>query len=302
MTPGLHRTPARSTVLREQLRAVLASLRIPILVFAGIVGIATLFGLVGFLGDGRPLDFTPELTALPALLGALLPVGVWMGEERFGTGFRWSMPVERRWHALARVGAGWCVLMAVVAAFVLWQAGATLVTGGSFLAERVLQLLPDPALPDPVDPAALRSVRWTPQPLFWLASFTGATGTYLLASAVALGLRRPARWFAAMAALLFVAGTLADLVGRATGARWLVLAPSRVLRAVLYGPFGFDTLVTARNESLHTGVLLTTGERAAVWTALPDVGDWAVATAAWLVAGAVALWAAAARHRERRAA
>jgi len=298
--PVLHGTPRPPTVLREQLRAVTLALRLPALIFGVVVAVATVFIVVGWLQDRRGLDFEPELSPLTSVLGLLLPIGVWMGEDRFGAGFLWTLPVERRWHALARVGAGWAFLMAIIAAFVGWQALATLLTGGGFLAERTLQLLAGDPSAGPVTADALRSVRWSPEPLLWLAPFTGATGTYLLASAVALGVRRPARRFAALAATLFLLGALADVVGRAIGSERLILAPARVLRAVLYGPFGFDTLSSARTESLKTLATLSNGDRVSVWTGLPDVGQWALATLVWIAAGALLLWAAASRHRERR--
>jgi hypothetical protein len=302
MTPTLHGRPAPATVLREQLRSVALALRLPALAFAALVAVATVIIVVGFLQDRRGLDFEPELSPLTSVVGLLLPIGVWLGEDRFGTGFLWTLPVERRWHALARVGSGWLVLMAIIAGFVAWQAVITLLTGGGFLADRTLQLvLADPSV-GTVGPDALRQVRWTPEPLLWLAPFTGATGTYLLASAVALGVRRPVRRFAAIAAALFVLGALADVVGRAIGSDWLVLAPARVMRAVLYGPFGFDTLSSARTESLKTLATLANGDRVSVWTGLPDVGQWALATGVWIAAGALALLAAASRHRERRGA
>jgi hypothetical protein len=86
----------------------------------------------------------------------------------------------------------------------------------------------------------------------------------------------------------------------ATNTSPISLGPARVVKSIYYGPYGFDTLLTARTESLRTEVFLTTGERVPVWLGLPHLGQWAMATVGWTVGGLLALWAAASRHRERR--
>jgi len=147
-----------------------------------------------------------------------------------------------------------------------------------------------------VDPAALQSLRWTPQPLLWLVPFTAASSAYVLASALMLGLRHPLRWLAGsvLAVFLFVS------VGQAVKAGWLVDGLMGLVQTFFGGRYGFDALLTARTESLHTEVTLTTGETVGVWRALPQLGPWALATLLWMGVGLVLLWAAASRHRERR--
>lgn len=302
MMPTLHATPHPRAVLLEQLRAVGLTLRVPALAAAAFFALATLFSISGFIRGGDALDFHPELSMIPAMVGLALPMGVWMGETRFGAGFFQSLPVERRRHTLARVGAGWAWLMAAVALFVLWQLAFVLLSGGNVLAEETVRILP--SLTDPargaLAPAALRTVRAAPEPLLWLVPFTAATGTYLLASAAALGLRHPLRWIVGTGLGLFLAFAVISEVGLATKADSLAFFPSRMLETLLYGPWGLDTLFTARTESLHTQVRLSTGQTVAVWRALPDVRQWAAATLLWTSAALLALWAAASRHRERR--
>ena len=74
----------------------------------------------------------------------------------------------------------------------------------------------------------------------------------------------------------------------------------RLLESLFEGPYGLDALLTARTTFLNIEVTLSTGDRVAVWRALPDVGQWATATLLWTGTGLVTLWAAASRHREGR--
>ena len=296
--PTLHATPRPRDVLREQLRAVGLALRGPGLAAAALLGVVTLAAAIRLLGARTAIDFHPELSMLPGMVGALLPIGVWKGEERFGAGVLWSLPVDRRRHALVRVGAGWVWLMAAVAVLVLSLLALSLLSGGSVLAERTVRVLPALPVPAPpaLDPAALRAVRWTPNALLWLVPFTAATASYLLASALALGTRHPLRWIVGTLLAPFLLFAFGDL----TDAARLKTAIMRVLPRLFEGPYGIDTLFTARAESLHTEVRLTTGETVGVWRDLPDVAQWALTTLLWTGAGALALWAAASRHRERR--
>jgi hypothetical protein len=231
---------------------------------------------------------------LPALLALVFPIAVWRGEDRFGPGFLWTFPVDRRRHALTKVFAGWIWLMSAVALFVLWLLALTLLSGGSLLREETIRVLSS-SVPAPgafADPGAVQTVRLTPQPLFWLTPFTAATGAYLLASALALGLRHPLRWIVGTALGL----QLVVIAGDAANVEW----PSRLLRALYAGPYGIDTLLSARTESVEVWVTLSTGEHVHAWRALPHLGQWATATLLWTGVGLVILWAAASRHRELR--
>ena len=294
-----HSTPPPRGVLLEQVRAVGLALRWPAVAAAALAALATLLITSDILIGGQAIGFYPELSMLPGMVGLLLPIGVWKGEKRFGAGFLWTLPVDRRRHALTKVFAGWVWLMAVVALFVLWQFTLALLSGGNIIGEETLRVLTSsfPA-PGPIDisTAAMRTVRWTPEPLLWLVPFTGATGSYLLASAVALGTRHPLRWIAGAALGIL----LVDAAGAATHAEWLANAPKRLLEPIFYGPYGFDALLTARTESLHTEATLSTGETVGVWRELPDLGQWAAATLLWTSGSLAALWAAVSRHGERR--
>jgi hypothetical protein len=81
------------------------------------------------------------------------------------------------------------------------------------------------------------------------------------------------------------------LAGRRAGA---------AARLLLDGRYGLDALLTARTESLSTSATLATGGQVRVWSAVPHLADWALATLLWTGAGLLALWAAASRHGERR--
>jgi hypothetical protein len=191
--------------------------------------------------------------------------------------------------------------MGGVALFALWLLALTVAAGGRALPVETLHVLighvPGSG---PLDPAALRTVRWAPGPLIWAVPFTSATATYLLASAVALGTRRPLRW-----AIVFVLANLfASMASEAGSAHprlgWAADAPARALQSLVEGRYGLDTLLTARAAWLDNLAPLTNGERIVVWSAVPELAHWGIATLLWTGAGLLALWAAASRHRERR--
>ncbi|WP_309893775.1 hypothetical protein [Archangium sp.] len=298
MESPLHPIPRPRDVLLEQIRAVGLALRLPAITATVLVGLATLHVTTLVLVSGGAFDFRPEASMLPGVAGLLLPIGVWKGEERFGPGFLWTLPVDRRQHALAKVCAGWVWLMGAVALLVLWMLVISFLTGGNFLAEETLHLLSSREVPTQgtLDPRALETVRWTPRPVLWLVPFTAATATYVLASALALGLRHPLRWIigTVLGALLMGAFT------EAANVEWLATVSQPLLEPLYLGPYGFDALLTARTETLRTETTLSTGETVPIWLGLPDLGQWAVATLLWTGAGLVALWAAASRHRESR--
>jgi hypothetical protein len=299
---ALRSTPRMGGVLREQVRAVTLALRMPALLAAGVAALATLMATGAILRGGTVIDFHPERWVFAAIAGLLLPVGVWMGEERFGTSLLWTLPVDRRTHALAKVGAGWVWLMAFVALLVLWLLAITLLSGGNVLGAETMRLVPPGVEPVEVvtDTSLLRNVSWTPNPVLWLVPFTAATAMYLLASAVTLGVRHPLRWIAGTVLGFFLLSAAFTEIGFAAGSRELAFAPSRLVEAVVYGRYGLDTLVIAGTERIAIETTLATGEATVVWAGLPDPGPWAVATLLWTGGGLLALWAAASRHRENR--
>ena len=303
MTPAaLHGTPTWRSVVMAQLRLVGSALRRPALVAAGLAVPATLLRIEFGPADGV-LNFRPERQELLfGVLGLLVATGIWFGDERIGSGFLWTLPVDRRSHALSRVFAGWVWLMGIVMLSVLWLLAVSVFTGGSVMAEESLRLISSSARAfsfaagDTLDAGAVQTVQWTPTPILWLVPFAAATGVYLIASAMALGIRQPVRWAGGIVLAVYL---LAGL-GQAVNANWPATAPGRLLQGVFDGRYGSDALLTARTGSLKTEATLTTGERVVVWRALPDLGDWAAATLLWTGTGLIALLAAASRHRERR--
>lgn len=176
MDPALHSTPRLREVLLEHVRVLGLALRMPAAAAAGLIGLVTLLVTSAILregGNGGPIDFHPERYMLPALLALVFPIAVWRGEDRFGPGFLWTFPVDRRRHALTKVFAGWIWLMIAVAFFVLWLLALTLLSGGSLLPEETIRILSSsvPAPGNFADPGAVQTVRLTPQPLFWLTPF-----------------------------------------------------------------------------------------------------------------------------------
>jgi hypothetical protein len=303
MTPAaLHGTPGWRSVVMAQLRLVGYALRRPALVVAGLSFPATLLLLELGPEDGV-LDFRPERQELLfGVLGLLVAAGIWFGDERVGSGFLWTLPVDRRSHALARVFAGWVWLMGVVMLSVLWLLAVSAFTGGSVMADETIRLISHPARAftfragATLDAGAMQTVHRTARPVLWLVPFASATAVYLIAGAVALGLRQPVRWAAGMVLAVYL---LAGL-GQALHANWPATAPGRVVRGVFDGRYGLDAVLTARTGSLKTEATLTTGERVVVWRALPDLGHWAAATLLWIGGGLIALLAAVSRHAERR--
>ncbi len=297
------RLPRPRAVLLEQVRATGLLLRGPALIAAALVALATLFVAAQVVGRGAVITLNAWPTQLPGVMGALLPGAVWARDERFGPGFLWTLPVDRRRHALTKVLAGWVWLMGGVALFVLWLLALALASGGRALPPETLHVLTSQAATaggGPLDPAALRTVRWAPGPLIWAVPFTAATAGYLLASALVLATRHPLRWVIGALPAYLLASLASDAASAQLRVGWLADAPGRLVRLLVEGRYGLDALLTARIESLGTPATLTTGERTMVWWAVPELADWRTATLLWTGVGLLALWAAASRHRERR--
>ncbi len=156
--PISHPAPPLREVVGEQVRTVGHALRRPALAAAALVAVGTLLPTIQLVREPNGVDFGPEHQMLPGILGLLFPIAVWQGEKRFGDGFLWTLPVDRRGHALAKVFAGWVWLLAAVAFFTLWLAVLTLASGGSFLGEETRQLVTASELPGRVlDPSTLRT-------------------------------------------------------------------------------------------------------------------------------------------------
>ena len=296
------RLPRLRAVLLEQVRATGFALRGPALIAVALLTIVTLWMAVQVVTRAASIVPHPWSSVLPAVMGALLPIVVWARDERSGPGFLWTLPVDRRWHAFVKVLAGWVWLMAGVALFSLWLLALTVASGGEALPVETLHLLTSPAPASGLlDPATLRTVRWDPGPLLLAIPFTAATATYLLASALALGSRHPLRWVIG----IVLTTLLASMASAVAGAQprmvvWVAEAPARLVQLLVRSRYGLDALITGRPASFDNTATLTTGELVVVWSAVPELAHWGVATLLWTGAGLLALWAAASRHRERR--
>lgn len=239
----LHPTPRWRDVVHEQVRIVGLSLRPVALVVAVVLGVGTVMVLGDMLRGGPGFD--SRETFPTALISFLFPFAVWRGERRFGPDFLWTLPVDRRRLALAKVFAGWVWLMAALAVFVSWLLALALLA------------------------------RATPDHHVLRIPFMATIAMYLFGSALVLGLRHPLRWLFGAAGVLFLMGTLSDVLSRPDDREWR------------YVPGAADFFSAVQHA-------------AAVWSTLPDLIQSAITTFLWLGAGLAALWIAASRHRERR--
>lgn len=101
----LHSAPRTRDVLLAQIHAVGLVPRGPLLAAIAVVAVATVVITIESLKRGEVIPFHPHHQMLPGLVGLLLPIVVWRGEERFGASFLWTLPVDRWRHALAKVFA-----------------------------------------------------------------------------------------------------------------------------------------------------------------------------------------------------
>jgi hypothetical protein len=174
----LHPTPRARDVVREQVRVVGLGLLRQALVLAIVLGIVTVVIATDIARGNAATWFDSEEWSPIGLVAFLLPFAVWRTDRPFGPAFFWTLPVDRRRLALARVFAGWVWLMTALAVFVSWQLALAALSGVA-RAETVPFI-----------------------------AFPGATALYLLGSAVVLGLRHPLRWLFGTAGVVFLLGTL----------------------------------------------------------------------------------------------
>ncbi len=240
----LHPIPRWRDVVLEQVRIVGLSLRTVALVFAIVLGAGTLMIGSEIIGGGPGFD--SRETFPTALVSFLYPFAVWRGERLFGPAFLWTLPVDRRRLALAKVLAGWVWLMAALAVFVSWLLTLTFLSRAT--------------------PAA---------PILARIPFTATLAAYLFGSALVLGLRHPLRWLLGAVGVLFLMGTLSDVLSQPNDGEWQHVP----------GASAFFSAVE---------------RAAALWQTLPDAARWSITIFLWFGAGAAVLWIAASRHRERR--
>ena len=293
----MHGTPRMRAVIKEQFKATAASFRVYTIIGGALGAVATLLAFADYFRRGVGVEFAPSLSLIPAIAGALLPFAIWQKERVHESGFLWTLPVDRSRQAFAKVFAGWLCLMIAAAAFLLWLLTLALITKGNITGDEMVRLLaPGAPTTRSIDPSLVQMVRWIPSRAFWLVPFTAATGTYIILSAVMLGLRYPFRWIIGAVIGAFLIAAVGHGIG--TDAFWAKL--SIVIQTVMYGRYGLDTLLSARSESVHTTIALTSGDIVPAWRALPNVTDWIVGTLLWIALGLTLLTAALYRHRERR--
>jgi hypothetical protein len=258
----LHPTPRWRDVAFEQVRIVGLGLRREALIALIVLGIATI-PIVSELARGGP-GFDSHAMFPTTVAAFLFPFAVWRREPRFGPAFLWTLPVDRRRLALAKVLAGWVWMMAALMVFVSWLLALALVAGAP------------------------------PVQILMRVPLIASTGMYLLGSAFVLGLRHPLRWLLGTFGVFFLLTMFNETLGRTPTGEWRIVAWSGVLRWLVYGPYGVRALLGAI-------AFFPTVERVVTpWQTLPPLAQWAIATFLWLGAGLIALWAALSRHAERR--
>ncbi|MDB4913257.1 MAG: hypothetical protein JWM95_901 [Gemmatimonadetes bacterium] len=269
---SLHASPRWPTVMVEQMCSVGLLLR------EGAAMLLTAFGAMSAIGiyaarDARAfnivhpaqtinvnLAFHPGMSIVVAVIGALLPFLVWQDEDPSRRLYHWAMPISRRSHSLSKVVAGWAWMMVVTLLFVLTiGAVSTIIERSSGLAQR-------------------HEAGFAPWE--WAVPFGCATITYLLASAFAVGVRRPVIWLGSIAAGYgFLHFALAALDMRNA---------LRQARSLVFGAYGLFSAISGRIYAVDMETLVIG----------PDVLTWLGGFALWTGVGAVLLVAALARHVE----
>ncbi|HEY0142208.1 MAG TPA: hypothetical protein VGF48_15025 [Thermoanaerobaculia bacterium] len=184
----LHPTPRRRDVLLEQLRMVGVTLRPAALIVAAVLAFGTVMVGGEIIGGGRGFDSNETFPT--ALVAFLFPFAVWRNEKRFGPAFLWTLPVERRLLALAKVLAGFVWFMVALAFFVLWLLVLGLLAGAP--PEHTIARVP----------------------------FITTIAMYLFGSALVLGLKHHLRWLVGAAGVRFLMGTSGEAIRRPETREW----------------------------------------------------------------------------------
>lgn len=234
----LHEVPRAGSVVRAQIQIVGLALRPVGLVFAIVLGIVTIVIGADIVSGKAASWFDSDEWFEIAIAAFLYPFAVWRGDRPFGPSFLWTLPVDRRRLALAKIFGGWFWLMTGIAIFVSWQFVLALIAR-----------VPDAEIVSPI-------------------ALAGATATYLLGTAIVVGLRHPLRW----------------LIGTVSVVVIIAFMSEEGFSTILYD-IGFFSAV----ENLD-----------ASWRTLPPVPRRFLSIFLSLGAGGIALWAALSRHGERR--
>ena len=243
MEVTLHPGPRWRDVVLEQIRIVGRGLGPAAVVVVGVLGIGTVLIVQEIIGGGPGFDNVDTFPT--AIIAFLFPFAVWRSEKRFGPALLWTFPVDRRRLALAKVFAGLVWLMAGVAFFVTWLLVLGLLAGAS----------------------STHTIARVP--------FAATFAMYLFGSAVVVGLRHPLRWLAGAAGVIFLMGSLSDLVTQPNDGEWAYVPGARAFFSM-------------------------TLRLVAAWLALPEAQQSVLSTLFMVGAGFAALWLAASRHRDRR--
>lgn len=279
--------PAYRAVLAEQFRTVgLAAWREAAAITA-LLAIAAVAAIAARVGASEAAEGQPAGMPVFVIVGFLAPFVFWKGEKPFGASHLWTLPVDRRRHAVAKALTGWAWLMLSIAGFLGWLVAVTLLSGGTVGAEETRLMLPPGWNGEPVSRAL--AVSWT-TPWQWAVPFTAGTIAYLFGTALLLGTRRPLRWGAALLASFVVLSALATAEGHGG---WLGTGA----RALFNGPVGLDGALSG-GVGLSTEVVTTDGQLAVAWEGVQTARRWLQSTAVWMLLGGFALWAALRRHRE----
>ena len=288
------RTPTPRAAAVEQARVVGLAVKWEVLAICALMA----FGLVAIpimemfetYIDGEPLTaLNPaDLGYVAMMLALVTPLGVWRGESRFGESPLWTLPVDHARHARMKVAAGWLWLMTVVTVGLLAMCGMVLMLEDGMLGIDVTRtLVLDPAGAAAGRADAVREVAWSTPWWQWLLPFTAATATYLVATALWVGAKRPLWWAGGIWIFCLVFAVVAEEAGVA----WIT-ATFEAASATL------DTLFTGGTDSLRMSIRLPTEQWTRMWTAMPGAGRWVAMTGGWIVVGLVAVWGATERHRE----
>jgi hypothetical protein len=274
----------------EQVRIVGLALTREAMLAGAALALICILSLVMAVRYDEELYLSPDLLQPTLMVALWLPYAVWKGDPIFGRAFLWTLPVRRQHAAAAKVLAG--ALLMMVAMLVTWAAlGLTAVmSGGGIGVEQVRLLDTGGGL------ASATKLHWQTPPWAWAMPFGAALILYLASSAALLGLRHPIRWI-----LGTIVGTTLLIV------LTLSLAPDDAIEHLLQqvhdvlwsGPLGFDHVLTGGETSLSTVVDPPGKGVVLLWSGMPGIANWAVATLIWLMAALLALALAIRRHWER---
>ncbi|HEX7154105.1 MAG TPA: hypothetical protein VF618_21640 [Thermoanaerobaculia bacterium] len=196
-----HPGPRWRDVVLQQVAIVGLSLRPAALVLAAVLAAGTVMVGGEIISGGQGFDSNETFPT--ALIAFLYPFAVWRGEKRFGPAFLWTLPVDRRRLALAKVFAGFVWFAAALTFFIVWLLGL------GHLASA---------------PAAHTILR---------VPVIATLGMYLFGSALVVGLRHPLRWLIGGAGLIVLMGTVGEVISQPDDSEWQYVPGARAFFAAV---------------------------------------------------------------------